>query len=84
MMDRYLFIWKEGTSVERKAWAKAWRFGKSGTEDGHAVPYGGLAGMYVGSSALPGGFGFWPKVNHWGHVTLLLCEIPQGTKGQEH
>lgn len=75
MMDRYLFIWKEGIFVERKVWVKAWRFGKFGIEDGYVVLYGGFVGMYVGSLVLFGGFGFWLKVNYWGYVILLFCEI---------
>lgn len=38
--------------------------------------------MHVGSPAQPSAFGFWPKENHWGQATSLLCSIPQGSKGQ--
>lgn len=53
---------------------------RPGKEDCHAVPYGGLAGMHVGSPALPRGFGCWPKSHKKtlgsGHITALLS--PKG------
>lgn len=64
---------KKELLVEGTAWTKAQRLERLGREDCPVVPYSGLAGMHVGSPALPGGLGLWPKENHWGQVTLLLC-----------
>lgn len=77
-----MFVRRKRLLIERTAWAKRRSLGRPGTGDCHMVPCGGPAGIRVGSPALPRGSGFWPKENHWGQVALLLCETPEGTKGQ--